>query len=318
VNFTYNGSSTAPTTAGSYAVIAAIYDTNYSGSVTGAMVILQATSAAGVTSNSNPVLLQNAATFTATVSSKVGTPTGTVTFLDGTTPLGTGTLSGGLATLTTSALTAGTHSISAAYGGDTNFAAASSGALTQTVLELQPDRRLWQRQHDANSVSWRYCDICTSHFAKWQHHLACACNFDHKRNAYRSDGNHYSVVVDSTYQYLMVVSGQYSADRYFAEHSIAIDDVQPQSKGNAQPQAAVRIPEHPSAAVCGQDAPYRQKTQPHAVDTAAVDRGHDRHGRTKRLRFCYRILRPGAEELYSDGDRNFRDIVALHHNDVDG
>ena len=38
--------------------------------------------------------------------------------------------------LTTSALTAGTHSISATYGGDTNFAATSSGALTQTVLDF--------------------------------------------------------------------------------------------------------------------------------------------------------------------------------------
>ena len=116
----------------------------------------------------------------------------------------------------------------------------------------------------------------------------------------------------------MVVSGQYSADRYFAEHSIAIDEIQPQSKGSARPQAAACIPEYPSAAICGQDTPYRQKIQPYAVDAAAVDRGHDRHGRTKRLRFHHRLLRPGTEELYRDGDRNFGDIVALHHNDVDG
>jgi len=111
--------------------------TDYS-SVTGtvSVTVNKATPTASVTSNSNPALVQNAATFTATVSSQAGTPTGTVTFLDGTTPLGTGTLSGGLAMLTTSALTAGTHSISVIYGGDTNFAAANSSALTQTVLDF--------------------------------------------------------------------------------------------------------------------------------------------------------------------------------------
>jgi hypothetical protein len=111
--------------------------TDYS-SVTGtvSVTVNKATPTASVTSNSNPALVQNAATFTATVSSQAGTPTGTVTFLDGTTPLGTGTLSGGLAMLTTSALTAGTHSICVIYGGDTNFAAANSGALTQSVLDF--------------------------------------------------------------------------------------------------------------------------------------------------------------------------------------
>ena len=68
------------------------------------------------------------------VTSTVGTPTGTVTFLDGATPLGTGTLTAGVATLTTSTLAAGSHTITAAYGGDTNFAAATSAALTQRCV----------------------------------------------------------------------------------------------------------------------------------------------------------------------------------------
>jgi Bacterial Ig-like domain (group 3) len=58
-----------------------------------------------------------------------------VTFIDGATTLGTGTLNGsGVATFTTSALTVGTHSINAAYGGDSNFAASTSTVLSQVVL----------------------------------------------------------------------------------------------------------------------------------------------------------------------------------------
>jgi hypothetical protein len=57
-----------------------------------------------------------------------------VTFLDGATPLGTGTLNAsGVATFSTSALSVGTHSITAAYDGDTNDAGSTSAALTQTV-----------------------------------------------------------------------------------------------------------------------------------------------------------------------------------------
>src|SRR5207247_1908426 len=63
-------------------------------------------------------------------------PTGTVTFQDGASALGTGTLSGGTATFTTSGLTAGTHSITAIYGGDANFAGSTSPVLTQTVADF--------------------------------------------------------------------------------------------------------------------------------------------------------------------------------------
>jgi hypothetical protein len=61
--------------------------------------------------------------------------TGTVTFRDGATSIGTGALNGaGVVTFTTSALAAGTHSITAAYGGDSVFTG-STGTLTaaQTV-----------------------------------------------------------------------------------------------------------------------------------------------------------------------------------------
>ena len=92
-----------------------------------------APAAIGLASSSNPVLVQNAVTLTATVSSAAGPLTGTVTFLDGATPLGTGTLAGGVATLTTSSLAVGSHTITAVYSGDGNFVSSASAALTEVV-----------------------------------------------------------------------------------------------------------------------------------------------------------------------------------------
>jgi parallel beta-helix repeat protein len=87
----------------------------------------------GLSASPNPVLLGGSVTFTATVTAGIGTPTGSVTFSDGTTVIGTGTLSGGQATLTTAALGAGSHSVSAAYGGDATYAPSTSSVLTETV-----------------------------------------------------------------------------------------------------------------------------------------------------------------------------------------
>src|SRR5208283_3145203 len=74
--------------------------------------------------------------FTATigvVSPGSGSPTGIVTFLDGTTTLGKATLNGGTATLTTASLTVGTYSIKAVYGGNPNFNGSTSTVLKQVV-----------------------------------------------------------------------------------------------------------------------------------------------------------------------------------------
>ena len=104
--------------------------------VTQSIVVNPASSVIAVASSANPVLAQNAVTLTATVTSSAGIPTGLVSFLDGATPLGSGTLSGGVATLTTSSLAVGTHSIGAVYSGGTSFAAATSSALTQCVMDI--------------------------------------------------------------------------------------------------------------------------------------------------------------------------------------
>jgi hypothetical protein len=95
-------------------------------------VVNKANTTTSVTSSVNPSILGQSVTFTATVSPVApgaGTPTGTVTFLDGGNPIGTGTLSGGVATFATSALAAGNHTITASYGGDGNFNS-STGSLT--------------------------------------------------------------------------------------------------------------------------------------------------------------------------------------------
>jgi hypothetical protein len=83
----------------------------------------------------NPASAGQPVIFTATVSpTPTGTPTGTVSFYDGTTLLGTGTVnSSGVATLTTGSLSLGAHVVSATYSGNTNFAPSTSSPLTETI-----------------------------------------------------------------------------------------------------------------------------------------------------------------------------------------
>jgi hypothetical protein len=88
-------------------------------------------------SSANPSSYAQPVTFTATVTSGVGIiPTGTVNFNDGSTTIGSGTLnSSGVATFTTSSLAVGTHSIVAAYLGDSNNPVASSPQLSQVITQ---------------------------------------------------------------------------------------------------------------------------------------------------------------------------------------
>src|SRR6202008_4129514 len=92
----------------------------------------QANTSTGVTSSANPSVFGQIVTFTATVSAALpgaGSPTGTVTFKDGATALGTVSLNGSAqAGVSTAPLAAGSHTISAVYNGDSNFAS-STGSL---------------------------------------------------------------------------------------------------------------------------------------------------------------------------------------------
>jgi hypothetical protein len=99
-----------------------------------------------VTSSINPSMFGQPVTFTATVTppllAPALTPTGTVTFYDGTSTLGTAPLStstgsflpSGVSTFSpTTPLSVGTHTITAVYSGDSNFASNTSMALRQTI-----------------------------------------------------------------------------------------------------------------------------------------------------------------------------------------
>jgi hypothetical protein len=94
--------------------------------------VKKASSAIIVSSSPNPSVYGQPVTFTATVTPS--TATGTVTFKDGKSTLGTGSITGGTATFTTSIpLKVGSQSITAVYGGDTNYAKSTSSAITQAV-----------------------------------------------------------------------------------------------------------------------------------------------------------------------------------------
>ena len=97
-------------------------------------VVLAATTTT-LTSSPNPSAFGETVTFTAAVTSMIGSPPDgeTVSFMKGTTVLGTGTLSGGSATFTTSTLEVGTTSVTAVYAGDSDFAPSTSKAVKQVV-----------------------------------------------------------------------------------------------------------------------------------------------------------------------------------------
>jgi len=98
--------------------------------------VSKATPTVALTSSAAAIFTDASVTFTATVSSTSGTPTGTVKFYDGSTVLGSGTLASGSASFTTTSLASGSHSITAAYQGDTDFAAVTSSAFTESVSDF--------------------------------------------------------------------------------------------------------------------------------------------------------------------------------------
>jgi len=100
------------------------------------LTVIPAVPSVALTASANPAFLTSAITFTAGVPSPGTPPGGSVNFFDGTAPIGSATLANGSATITTSSLTAGAHTITAAYSGDSNYGAATSNPLTETVEDF--------------------------------------------------------------------------------------------------------------------------------------------------------------------------------------
>jgi len=94
-----------------------------------------------LTSTPNASIYGASVTFTATISPSV--PAGeTVTFYDSGTQIGTGTTASSKATFVTAALIVGSHSITATYSGDSNYATSTSSVLTQSVVICHPTTAL--------------------------------------------------------------------------------------------------------------------------------------------------------------------------------
>jgi hypothetical protein len=101
-------------------------------------VVNPAATTTTLTSSVNPGNIGQPMTFTATVTAAggFGTPTGTVTFLDGATALGAVALSGNTASLSISSLATGSHAITAVYGGNASFTGSTSPVLAEVVRHL--------------------------------------------------------------------------------------------------------------------------------------------------------------------------------------
>ena len=108
-------------------------DNTYAASTSAALAVAvsRIASSTVLASNANPSFVGQGVTLTATVGPAGAA--GAVQFYDATTVLGGATLSGGTATLTVSFVAAGSHSLTAVYAGDGNYAGSTSAVLIQAV-----------------------------------------------------------------------------------------------------------------------------------------------------------------------------------------
>jgi autotransporter-associated beta strand protein len=146
INLNYSGSCTiqalsldggatyvSPGTWGAPGSSASYQDSHFSGS--GILTVQsQPTLTVVLTSGANPNFYRQSLTLTATVTGGGAVPSGTVTFMDGSTTLGSGSLDGtGKTSLTLSTLSLGTHLLTAVYGGNGSYPSGSSPTLSQLI-----------------------------------------------------------------------------------------------------------------------------------------------------------------------------------------
>ena len=136
----FSTTATAASPVGTYAIVPGVTGANlsdYAQSVTdGTLTVTQAATTTALSVSGASITPGQSVTLAATVASATtGTPDGTVSFYDGTTLLGTSALSAGAAIYSSAALAPGlTHTITATYSGDANFAGSSSTASTTTII----------------------------------------------------------------------------------------------------------------------------------------------------------------------------------------
>ena len=108
----------------------------YNGETLAFLLNLRALTTATLTSTLTPSVFGQSVTITSTVAEKapaISTPTGSVSFYDGSTLLGSGTLANGIATFSISSLAVGSHSLTADYGGDALDNPSTSAIYSQAV-----------------------------------------------------------------------------------------------------------------------------------------------------------------------------------------
>lgn len=99
-----------------------------------AVTVTQTTPVIAVNASSTPTSNGLSVAVVATVTG-AGSPTGTVTFYEGSTQLGTATLSGATALLMLSSYPQGSHTFTAIYSGDTNNMSVRSAAATMSIVK---------------------------------------------------------------------------------------------------------------------------------------------------------------------------------------
>jgi uncharacterized repeat protein (TIGR03803 family) len=114
------------------------YGTTSTGGANGSGVVFRLTvpmpTSTALTVSPSPSMSSQSITLTAIVSTPGLTPTGSVTFFDGSISLGSGTLSVGTATLRTSTLSSGSHALRAEYAGAGAFAPSASAVVAHIVV----------------------------------------------------------------------------------------------------------------------------------------------------------------------------------------
>lgn len=124
-------------------------DSNFSAATSPALTqaVSKAPTTITLTESTSAQLLNSTVTFTANVAATTPSPTGSVTFLDGTAIIATAPVSPsgnvvvslsttGTSAFTTSSLSTGSHTITAVYSGDSNFTQSTSGPVTNLVEDF--------------------------------------------------------------------------------------------------------------------------------------------------------------------------------------